>query len=273
MKHGALIRAFALEVLDAVHVLMLFADAAIEPSGVMGEHVCALRELHNICLITSRPKDVLMNLDAWEESETEYQRLRQFLYGSKPKAHIGRHVVDSTREHEVYMTCWAPERDHSYSKAIAKNCFNKCCKTILDRSNHHFQQALLHDVNLLREVHLVDPSPCMSFQKQLGPHSAVQASRVCMTHVDCLQRGRFARVLVGTESFALLKVEVFLEVCVPNAACAFLVLGDANDRVAGRSKAWAPARRVVSTPVDRIVRRELVYIDPDGCIVATVCNK
>ena len=95
-KAAAHIRAFASETMDAMYVLKLFCDArGIATWRSMQEHVRALELMYAIARINCRPRDIMINLDAWEAFEAEYQEIHQRLYGTKPKCHIGRHAVDS----------------------------------------------------------------------------------------------------------------------------------------------------------------------------------
>ena len=106
------IRAFASEALDAMYILTLYcAEHEVASWPSMIQHVRALEVMNSIAMITSRPKDTLLNLETWEQCEAEYQQLQQALYATKPKCHLGRHCV--------VMSCWSPERDHHRSKLIA----------------------------------------------------------------------------------------------------------------------------------------------------------
>ena len=265
-KVGAHIKGFASEIVDGVYVLALFCDAVVAKSGKMADHVEAVRRMHEIILITSRANDIQLNLDVWESKEEAYQILHQRLaYGTKPKGHLGRHVVDSARIHEVLFTCWAPERDHHYSKDIAQNCFNNCSKTILDRSNHHFFEDLVRNDDILRETHLVDAVPCDCFQQQLGDDTVVTASTTIMSHVGGLKKGQYVHAW-KVSSIVVLKIELFLEVRRRfDPGSHFLLLAEAH--VSRGAKTWASSQQVVCTPVDRIVRRDVVFIDPDTSLV------
>ena len=69
----------------------------------MDDHCRALELAYKISVITSRPSDILLNVDEWERCEAEYQEIHQRLYGEKPKCHIGRHSVDCTKDFGVFF--------------------------------------------------------------------------------------------------------------------------------------------------------------------------
>ena len=260
-KAAAHIRAFASETMDAMYVLKLFCDArgiATWPS--MQEHVRALELMYAIARITCRPRDIMINLDAWEAFEAEYQEIHQRLYGTKPKCHIGRHAVDSCRDHQVYMSCWAPERDHHRSKMIANNCYNNLCKTLLDRCNHHFNRDLLNDKMMFRETHLVNADRCRSFEQQLGSICVMVASEAKCA-IGTLRRGDFVYVVPmhATET-TLVKVDMFLEICFPTRS-SFLLVCEALVRVA--ASLWMPTNQHCVAPLEQAAQRTVVHIDAD----------
>ena len=261
-KRGAHIRAFASETLDAVYVLNLFCDAVLAHAGVMQEHARAVRLKFEVVIIFSRPDDILHNVHRLDAVQEEYQEIHQRLYCKKPKTHLTRHIVDSILEHGVFFTCWAPEREHSRSKDIARSSFRNCGKTLLDRNNHHFYFDLLHDGDLLRETHLVNPVECDSFQQELGRESEVQASRELMSHVGAIRRGDFVHVL--SEPRFLLKAMIFLEVRL-RGQIAHVVVGYPHESLG--SKMWRPKDQTACVAARQIIRRDIVRVDHASNIV------
>ena len=260
------IRAFASEALDAMYILTLYcAEHEVASWPSMIQHVRALEVMNSIAMITSRPKDILLNLETWEQCEAEYQQLQQALYATKPKCHLGRHCVDSVREHGVFMSCWSPERDHHRSKLIARNCFNKCCKSILDRCNHHFHQDLLNSNELLKETYLFDAVPCTSFEAQF-PGVRVLASQRAMTHIGGLSRGGFVHVVhLNSATTALVQLDLFLELQRSRTQQFFLLVGKAY--ALAPDQRWIPTGKHVSAPLERAARRNVVHVQPDTNIV------
>ena len=161
------------------------------------------------------------------------------------------------------MTCWAPERDHHYSKTIAKDCFSNCTATILDRSNYHFFSDLADNPNILEETYLKTPTPFNAEIVGMIGHST--SSWNAMTHVGELARGTYAWVVdVATLTPVLCLLKQFLRVgndpvqvvCAPMA-----YLG---------AHKWCveDVGRHVVAPVSHVVSRAIVHIEPSAPLVA-----
>ena len=71
-------------------------------------------------------------------------------------------------------------------------------------------------------------------------------------------------------SMLLLKAEVFIEARKRfDPRPHFLLIAQAHVSQGAGSKVWAPTGGTVCTPIDRIVRRDIVFIDPDTALVST----
>ena len=90
-------RGLGSEAIDAVAVLSLFCDAVVTPAGKMQAHVRAVKLMSDMINILQRTGDMMLNVDKLDELQEGYQELHQRLYGSKPKNHYTRHVVDCIR--------------------------------------------------------------------------------------------------------------------------------------------------------------------------------
>ena len=161
------------------------------------------------------------------------------------------------------------KKKHRNSKDIARVAYRNCCKTLLDRSNHLFFEALERNDDIFRETHLVDAVPCEAFQQQLGADAVVMASTSCMTHVGALKNGHYLHAWVGS-SMVLLQAEVFLELRKRfDPRVQFLLIARAYVSQGTGAKSWAPTDGTVCVPVDRVVRRDIVFIDKATGLVST----
>ena len=261
-RKDAHIRAFATEVIDAVKVLVLFSDAVLAKTDKMPEHVRCLHLLNDIGDILRKQNDILLNVHRLDAMMEEHQEVYTRLYKSIPKNHLVRHVVDCILRHRKAMSCFAPERAHNTSKKITTHAYKHCSKTLLDRWNFKFFDALQHDETMFQEIHLVNPVPCPLFVQQLPPSTAVKASDQIMTQIGGVRKGDYVhiydpqagspvlgRVVACLEVRPMLATEShFLLLCMPHQS-----LGD---------KHWAVKEPIVPMSVRSLLRRDCVRIDP-----------
>ena len=189
-KRDAHIKAFASDCIDAVLVLELFVDIVVQPAGVLQDHVVCFKLLCKIVKILGKPRDILLNVAELERTLEQHQILYNQLYKAIPKNHLTRHIVDCILRWETLFTCWAPERDHANSKAIARHTWNKCTRTILDRENWQFFKDLECDTDLLQETHFCEnyPVPCDKFDSVLPPGSVANASDRLKCHIGYVKK-------------------------------------------------------------------------------------
>ena len=100
-KANSCAKAFAPEVMDAVHVLVLFADAVVVPSNKMQKHVRCLELFLDMITIMAVPEDIMLNVDTLEDILEEHAVLYKDLYKTVPKFHLGRHIVDNVKRFNV----------------------------------------------------------------------------------------------------------------------------------------------------------------------------
>ena len=263
-KSDAHIRAFASEVVDAINVLRLFCMAVVEPAGVMQDHVRCLYLIHAIVKVFGKPDDVSLNADRCEAYMEEYAELYVSLYKSIPKIHLMRHSLDAAKHWGKMASCWAPERDHSFTHGIARHSYNKVTKTILDRANFHFFSDLLNDDTMFQEIHLVKPAHCDLFKDVLEPLTSVRASTQIMSHIGHVANGSYVHLLdvQQLQLITFAQAKAFLEVKSPTATePSFFVVCAMHDRVG--SQTWAANGSVEVVPVARIVCKDVAFLNPE----------
>ena len=213
-KKEAHLKCFASECVDVVFVLNLFIDLVVSKSEIpaaFARHVECMQLLADIAKILAKPEDILQNVNALEDKLCRHQQLYSPLYKTIPKNHFARQLTDCIRVHKVFMTCWAPERDHSNSKRVARACFKKCEKTLLDRMNYHFFRDLVESPNILQETYLIDPTPCSAFDCYLQAGAVVAASRKANCKLGEINTGTYIWVVdVPTMEPKLCTVVFFL---------------------------------------------------------------
>ena len=257
---GKHIRAFASETLDALHVLALYCDAVVQHTSQMQDFMRAIFLARDISLILRDAGNIMLNVDKLEELQELYQELHTQLCGAKPKNHLTRHIVDCIRRWGVLFSCWSSERDHQRSKAIGNLNRNNTslAKTILDRMNYCFYMDLQHDNNLLEECYLLKPQDLSDmFQQKFGPGAVVHASREMCTHIGHLRRSHFVHVMRDM----FLQLEFFIDVQKPSCKRTFFCVGFPHNLA--RPKCWVKLDELCFVELERVIRKELVRIDPD----------
>ena len=257
------IKAFASECIDAVRVLGLFTELVVVPSGRMVEDAECFRLVVEIVKLLSKADDVPCNVDLLEELLASHQALYNGLYHTVPKNHFARHIVDCVRRHKVYMSCYAPERDHSASKGIAHYAFRNCTKTILDRSNYSFFTALQDSEALLRETYLVQPVVTEVFGDVFGPDATALAATTIVCKLGTITRNTYVWMYDAlTQAVVLRYVVMFVEIVRPPEAhgCAY-VLGRPMERVGPISWRETGDAHCSREPVSCMLSRAVVHID------------
>ena len=261
---NAHIKAFASECVDAVHVLELFVDMVVQPAGVLQDHVACFKLVCKIVKILGKPKDILLNVAELERTLEQHQTLYIQLYKSIPKNHLTRHIVDCILRWETLFTCWAPERDHANSKAIARYAWNNCTRTILDRENWLFFKDLECDTDLLQETHFCETLPvrCDVFDSMLPPGSVATVSDRLCSPIGRVQKNEYVwAVDEVSRRPVLFFVKFFLCVKVPMVPEAYFFT--AGLQLAPRGSTWATTvvSPVVLKPVCTLLRRAVVHVE------------
>ena len=262
-KDSAHIKAFASECIDAVRVLGLFTELVVVPSGRMVEDAECLRLMVEIVKLLSKTDDVPCNVDLLEDLLARHQVLYNGLYHTVPKNHFTRHIVDCVRRHKIFMSCYAPERDHSKSKGIAHWAFKNCTKTILDRSNHQFLTALQDSERLLRETYLVQPVVTDVFGDMFGPDTTILAANKLVCKLGEIDRNTYVWMYDElTQAVVLRIVVLFVEIVRPLEAhgCAY-VLSRPMESYGPISWRELGDPRPRAEPVHCMLSRAVVHID------------
>ena len=265
------LKVFASECVDVVLVLNVHIDLVVGPSERMPEHVKCLQLLGEIAKILGKPQDIMRNLTVLEDKLHDHHVLyNRCGYKRIPKNHYLRHLPDCAAIHKIFMTCWAPERDHSNSKELARDCFNKCEKTILVRMNYQFFNDLADKPTILQETYLKDPLPCNTFDEMLGDGADVTASQHAVTVIGELGRGAYVWIVdVSAMVPVLCTVETFLHVRMPREADGSVQVMCTPLAYHGENK-WLvqDVGRQVVEPVSHLMSRAFVYADPTTpCVV------
>jgi len=154
------IRAFASEVLNWVVVVGLFADlvllredgqplkAEVECFNLLGRIIFLLR-LGDGCV----PKVALLR-ELLHEHHVRFMAL--YAEAATPKLHFLRHIPDCIDRYKVLMSCFAAERMHRKSKAVAAFAFKSWCATMIRRNITTYLQSTTTPA-VFQMCHLVPP--------------------------------------------------------------------------------------------------------------------
>ena len=143
LQAGSHLKAFASETLSAIMVLGQYADLVLGglPLGnVIAPYVDLLTKLRTVVRLLKLGDAVCGRL---VEVAHAFRALHKAMVETAPelcklKPHLMRHILDALERYRKNFNCFAPERAHRYSKAIAKKAFANCTRTMLV---HH-----LHDI-------------------------------------------------------------------------------------------------------------------------------
>lgn len=270
LRVDAHIRAFAAEVMDCIHVLALFAQLVLAPAGVMQAHAECLMKLYDITCMLRQTKDIVENVDLLENAMAEHHQCYNHLYKAIPKVHLHRHVPDKIRKHGFYVSCWGPERDHHFSKLIARCAYNKCTQTLLDRCNYHFFTDIMTNEDMLREVHLQKPTKsCDAFAHELRTTCRVKVAVGIMCQIGGLARGDYVHVYdVSTRSPVLAICDRFLEVGGCFASDIFFLVCYVHSCVSPGKWVCNPKKSCIN--VRYVLQHAVAHIDADSRLVQTV---
>ena len=157
------------------------------------------------------------------------------------------------------MTCFAPERDHHFSKTIARSAYDNCTKTVLDRSNFHFSEDIIHDDGILQEVRLVKPVECAVVAARVRQGTRANASNEIMCQIGHVAKGNYVHVNRGGQS-CLAAAIAFLEVQQPlQDKPSYHMMCYMHTRLG--SKRWSKQPRAIGTTVSAIIRKDVVYVN------------
>ena len=270
LRVDAHIKAFAAEVIDCVYVLALFAHIVLTPAGVMQARVECLMKLYDVTVMLGQTNDIVRNVDLLEKASAEHHECYNRLYKSIPKEHLHRHVVDKIRKHGFYISCWAPERDHHFSKMIAHCAYNKCTQTVLDRCNYHFFTDIMTNEDMLREIHLQKPTKtCDAFASELRTTLTVKAASKIMCQIGGLAHGDYLHVYdVSTRSPVLVVCDFFLEVASRFASPLFFLVCYVHSSVSPGK--WVSNSGKSCINIQCVLQRAVAHIDSDSGLVQTV---
>jgi hypothetical protein len=125
------IRAFASEVLVAVHVLAMFVQLVLKPTGVLERHVECFEAMQALFAIFKRGRRE--DIPAARELTRKHHILFLELYRecAKPKLHYCMHVIDCWERHGVLLSCFGAESNHRFSVDIFEFSYKKPCSTAL----------------------------------------------------------------------------------------------------------------------------------------------
>ena len=258
-KPNAHIKAFASEVINVVYVLALFTSLVVAPSGMMSQHVECFQLLVAIVKIMKSEAYVLANLDTLESYLEKHGTLYVELYKSIPKNHLVRHVIDCVRRHKKYMTCFAPERDHHYSKTAARHCQNRSHvpMVVLNRSNFAFFTHLQTKADtLFRETFLIDP---VSYRTG---DPAVKVSRRCMSHLGQLSKKNYVWVSSPLTAQPVWAIPHFLPEVIPASSCVGTCLASVKILQNVRPDVWADRGPDVLLDTSKFLQAACVRKDP-----------
>ena len=249
------IKAFASECMDAVYVLGLFTDMVVIPSGRFAAAAACFKLLVQIQKVLANADNVYRNVDLLEDLTARHQISYNTMgYHRIPKHHFGRHIVDCVRRHKVFMSCFAPERDHSASKHIANHSFRNSTMTILDRSNYQFFAALQHSETLFRETYLQNAVEIQSYNHLLEAGATVFASDKLVCKFGEVSKDTYVWMYDEQSQEPVLRIsQLFLEVRLPFASHAYYVQCSPLERSSAITwKSRAGASSIIS-PVHRML--------------------
>jgi hypothetical protein len=125
------VRAFASEVLVAVHVLAMFVQLVLKPTGVLERHVECFEAMQALFAIFKRGRRE--DIPAARELTRKHHVLFLELYRecAKPKLHYCMHVIDCWERHGILMSCFGAESNHRFSVDIFEFSYKKPCSTAL----------------------------------------------------------------------------------------------------------------------------------------------
>ena len=123
---------------------------------------------------------------------------------------------------------------------------------MLDRTNYNFFTAITND----------ETNECDAFADILQPGTKVRTSNDIMCQAGGISRKAFVHVCeLGSAEPVVAQAEAFLEVTEAFAhEPQFFVLCTLYSKVGDR--VWTPKVGTVSLPTSRILRREVVYVEP-----------
>ena len=127
---GRHIRAFAAEVLGAVHVLAMFVHSMLKLDGILQEHVECFEYMQTLFALFKRA-DVNDVPKAYDLTQ-KHHRVFMALYDvAKPKLHYCMHVIDCWRRHGKLLSCFGAESNHRFSTDVFSFSYRKPCTTAL----------------------------------------------------------------------------------------------------------------------------------------------
>ena len=252
---GNSMKAFASETIDAIHVLTHFAYAVLDPAGAMRDHVACMKKLFLITIILGKSEDIMLNVDALEKHTYEHKCLYNALYHSIPKGHYVLDIARCIRKHGQLATCFAPERDHHFSKTIGRHCFRNCTSTILQRCNYRFFEAAINDATMFQEVYFIQP--------EIGQTPQQTISDKAMTKIGFLTKGDFVfTARVG--QVRLCTIGMFLSV--QEAAREPVHFAVCHVYESQGPQKWVRSSQTERYHVGCILRRGIVRVDVHGVV-------
>ena len=155
------LKCFGSEVLQALPVLVLFAQMVLQPAGKLPEQCRALTLLAKILGLLKLQGQAVAKVDTLRRLIDEHAVLFAKLYPRccKPKFHWLFHVPDNLTNFQVNMSCFSPERKHRAVKTVASHVFNEhLVHNVTLRLGHESLQTFGDNDHVCRGTFLYKPT-------------------------------------------------------------------------------------------------------------------
>ena len=184
------LRGFSSEVMTAAYLLSLLAHFVLLPTGRLLADAQAIFKLTLVLDFASLGDGVVERIQDFDNAIDDYcdSFLGLYYQCSKPKLHYMSHIADNIRRNRAFLSCFAPERRHHFTKQLASFMYNALGKSLSSRSIYHFVEAC-------KEAHSFCV-PRLNHSKQL-PLSEIPASLIQMQVVEAFE-GRSVTLAIGT---------------------------------------------------------------------------
>ena len=145
-------RGFAGEMLSVIHILGLYSDCVVKPTGSFPRHMLCFDKLRTVVDLLQSGDRVIDRLELLQRTNEEHSHLFAELYPlcTKNKLHSTNHVVASLKRFKRNLSCFATERKHKASKASAAFTYTQLGKSLIVRDLHAF-------FNDIAEPHAFEP--------------------------------------------------------------------------------------------------------------------
>ena len=273
-QDGAHIKAFASEVISAVHVLDFFADIHLRPNNLLNLHTVCLAKLVKVFDLLHLGDGVVNHLRELHLGMEAYLSDFRALYPNcvKIKVHLSSHITEMISRFGVYLNCFGPERRHKWSKAVAKFHYRSIGKALCYRAVNSFigsasrtelfQVQFLNDAQLMEEQD-VATLPLICFDL---PFIEVYKARSLTCEVGTIYKNDLVTCKNGADAY-LGKVELLLRFCITGGEIHAAVVRDHVFNVG--SQLWVPLT------TERVIRAEclsqpVIYLETKHGIRAHV---